>query len=53
MLAPISESYLRHLLAEAGIPVDAPFGGVRQKNFDELEQSLLDGGCIPERKCSR
>ena len=42
MLAPVSESYLRHLLAETGIPVEPPFGGVRQKTFAELEQSLLD-----------
>ncbi|HLN00174.1 MAG TPA: hypothetical protein VK335_12870 [Bryobacteraceae bacterium] len=41
-LAPVSESYLRHLLAETGIPVEQPFGGVRQKTFDELEQSLLE-----------
>lgn len=25
-----------------GIPVEAPFGGVRQKTFDELERSLLE-----------
>lgn len=42
LLAPISESYVRHLLAETGIPVEPPFGGVRQKTFAELEQSLLD-----------
>ncbi len=41
-LAPISESYLRHLLAETGIPVEPPFGGVRQKTFAELEQSLVE-----------
>lgn len=41
-LAPISESYLRHLLAETGIPVEPPFGGVRQKTFEELEQSLVE-----------
>jgi len=38
----VSESYLRRLLADAGIPVEPPFGGVRQKTFDELERSLLD-----------
>jgi hypothetical protein len=42
ILGPISENYLRHLLAEIGIPVEAPFGGVRQKTFDELEQSLIE-----------
>jgi len=41
-LAPVSESYLRHLLVETGIPVEQPFGGVRQKTLDELEQSLLE-----------
>jgi hypothetical protein len=41
-LAPVSESYLRRLVADAGIAVEAPFGGVRQKNFDELERSLLE-----------
>jgi hypothetical protein len=41
-LAPISESYLRHLLAEIGVPVEAPFGGVRQGTFEELERSLIE-----------
>jgi len=41
-LAPVSESYLRRLLADTGIPVEPPFGGVRQKTFDELERSLLE-----------
>jgi hypothetical protein len=41
-LAPVSDSYLRRLLADMGIPVEAPFGGVRQKTFDELERSLLE-----------
>lgn len=41
-LAPISESYLRHLLAESGISVEPPFGGVRQRTFAELEQSLVE-----------
>ena len=41
-LAPISESYLRRLLTEAGVAVEAPFGGVRQKSFEELEQSLIE-----------
>lgn len=38
----MSESYLRRLLADAGIAVEPPFGGVRQKTFDELERSLLE-----------
>ena len=41
-LAPVSESYLRRLLADSGIPVEQPFGGVRQKSFEELERSLLE-----------
>ena len=41
-LAPVSESYLRHLMAETGLPIEQPFGGVRQKTFNELEQSLLE-----------
>ena len=42
LLSPISESYLRKLLEENNISVEPPFGGVRQKTFGELEQSLLD-----------
>lgn len=41
MLGPVSESYLRRLLAETGIPAEQPFAGVRQKTFEDLEQSLL------------
>jgi hypothetical protein len=40
-LAPVSESYLRRLLADTAIPVEQPFAGVRQKTFEELEASLL------------
>jgi hypothetical protein len=40
-LAPVSESYLRRLLADTAIPVAQPFAGVRQKTFEELEDSLL------------
>jgi hypothetical protein len=40
-LAPVSESYLRRLLADTAIPVDQPFAGVRQKTFEELDGSLL------------
>ncbi len=40
-LAPVSESYLRRLLADTAIPVAQPFAGVRQKTFKELEDSLL------------
>ncbi len=41
-LAPISESYLRRLLADTGIPVAQPFAGVRQKTFEDLERSLVE-----------
>ncbi len=40
-LAPISESYLRRLLRETGVPVEQPFAGVRQGTFEELEASLI------------
>ena len=42
MLAPISESYLRRLLADTPVAVEQPFGGVRQRTFEELERSLLE-----------
>ncbi len=31
---------MRRLLRDTGVPVDAPYGGVNQKTFEELEQSL-------------
>jgi hypothetical protein len=40
-LAPISESYLRKLLRESGVPLAAMVEGVRQASLDELESSLL------------
>jgi hypothetical protein len=39
-LAPVSESYLRKLLRECGVPLDAMVEGVRQVTFDDLEASL-------------
>jgi hypothetical protein len=48
-LAPVSESYLRRLLADTAIPVDQPFGGVRQKTFEELEGSLVAMGEVYTR----
>ncbi len=39
-LAPISESYLRGLLHDTGLPFEQPYAGVRQHSFDELEASL-------------
>jgi hypothetical protein len=41
-LAPVSESYLRDLLRETGLPFEQPFAGIRQHTFEELEESLLD-----------
>jgi hypothetical protein len=45
-LAPISESYLRQLLQATGLPVEQPYGGVRQSSFEELEASLLEIGKV-------
>ncbi len=41
-LAPVSESYLRELLRETGLPFDQPYAGVRQHTLEELEQSLRE-----------
>lgn len=41
-LAPVSESYLRDLLRATGLPFDQPYAGIRQHDFEELEQSLCD-----------
>jgi hypothetical protein len=40
-LAPVSESYLRKLLLECGVPLAPMVEGVRQGTFAELEASLL------------
>jgi hypothetical protein len=40
--APVSESYLRDLLRETGLPFEQPYQGVRQHTFEELERSLRD-----------
>lgn len=40
-LAPVSESYLRKLVRESGVPLAPMVEGVRQGSFDELETSLL------------
>ncbi len=40
-LAPVSESYLRKLVRECGVPLDAMVEGVRQATFADLEASLL------------
>jgi hypothetical protein len=39
-LAPISESYLRDLLRETGLPFAQPYAGIRQKSFADLEHDL-------------
>ena len=41
-LAPVSESYLRDLLRDTGLPFDQPYAGVRQHTLEELEQSLRE-----------
>lgn len=40
LLAPVSESYVRELVRRTGLPFEQPWAGVRQKTFEELEQSL-------------
>ncbi len=41
LLAPVSQSYLRRLLRESGVPLDPLVEGVRQTSFEELERTLL------------
>jgi hypothetical protein len=41
-LAPISESYLRELLRNAGVAIEQPYAGVRQHTFEDLEESLRE-----------
>jgi hypothetical protein len=41
LLAPVSESYLRRLLRDSGVPLTPLVEGVRQESFDALEASLL------------
>ena len=41
-LAPISESYLRDLLRETGLPFAQPCAGIRQKSFADLERDLRE-----------
>jgi hypothetical protein len=40
-LAPVSESYLRKLLRESGVPLAPLVEGVRQETLEALETSLL------------
>ena len=39
-LAPVSESYLRGLLRDSGLPLTPLVEGVRQSNLDELQRTL-------------
>jgi hypothetical protein len=41
-LAPISETYLRELLRDTGLPFAQPYAGIRQKSFADLEHDLCD-----------
>jgi len=41
-LAPISESYLRDLLRETGLPFAQPYAGIRLKSFADLEHDLRE-----------
>jgi len=41
LLSPVSESRLRHLLRESGLPLAPLIDGVRQDTLDTLEASLL------------
>ena len=41
-LAPVSESYLRDLIRQTGLPFEQPFAGIRQHTLEELEQSLRE-----------
>jgi hypothetical protein len=40
--APVSESYLRDLLRQTGLPFEQPYAGVRQHTFAELDESLRE-----------
>jgi hypothetical protein len=40
-LDPVSESYLRSLVRECGLPLDPLVEGVRQHDWEELERTLL------------
>ncbi len=41
-LAPVSETYLRRLLRETGVPLAPLVCGIRQDSFENLERTLLD-----------
>ena len=57
-LAPISESYLRDLLRNSGVPLHPMIEGVRQDTFENLERTLLQlhaeyesGDAFTKRAC--
>jgi hypothetical protein len=58
-LRPISESYLRQLLRESGVPLAPMVEGVRQSNLGALELSLLallaeyEAGDLPHKQAVR
>jgi len=41
-LAPVSESYLRELLRDTGLPFAQPYAGIHQTSFAELERTLRE-----------
>ena len=41
-LSPVSETYLRELLRQTGLPFEQPYAGIRQHTLEELEQSLRE-----------
>ncbi len=41
-LAPVSESYLRELARDTGLPFDQPYAGIRQHTLEELEAPLRE-----------
>lgn len=41
-LAPVSESHLRRLLRETGVPLEPLVEGIRQDSFENLERTLLE-----------
>src|SRR5437763_11337467 len=57
-LAPVSEGYLRDLLRNCGVPLDALIEGVRQDSFEDLERTLgrlqveyESGDAVVKRRC--
>jgi hypothetical protein len=42
LTAPVSAGYLQDLVADTGVHVEPPWGGVRQHSLGDLERSLND-----------